>query len=131
MLLIIIMQFGFGVAAGAIASGSAPELAGPMMGVLSDNYRFFDWQMLEGFFPSACHAASANLTTSILFEPFNMTFHFPACGFAKGSCSSEPPATRAPQETTCCKGGSCDTSRVDCLNGETCVTNLLGRIAAP
>jgi hypothetical protein len=62
IILIIILQLSFGGAAGAVASGSAPEIQGPLEGVLRENYKRFDWERLGVFFPPACYAGSNEQT---------------------------------------------------------------------
>jgi hypothetical protein len=137
LLIVIIMQFGFGTAAGAVASGSAPEVAGPLMGVLNENYKEFDWKMLDVFFPTSCYYAHSNVTIVDPYateEVFNMTFNYPACDFY-GKCANfytpNIPLTR--EETYCCdsKSKQCDTSKVNCLSGASCVISFLGKAAAP
>ena len=56
---IIILQFSFGGAAGAVASGSAPDIQEPLTGVLRDNYKKFDWENLRVFFPPECYAGKS------------------------------------------------------------------------
>jgi hypothetical protein len=135
MVLIVIMQFGFGVAAGAVASGSAPEISGPFIGVLHDNYRYFDWKALSSFWGPQCYFATANATVYdyVLKGPENISFNFPACDF-DGSCataSTSMPLTE--EEMYCCNQSSnnCDTSKVQCASGRDCVQSFLGKIAVP
>lgn len=136
MIIIIIMQFGFGVAAGAVASGSAPEISGPFIGVLNMNYKYFDWKMLSSFWAPACYYASANVTIYDYFNlsPANVTFNFPACDFY-GKCASATSSipTLSAQEAYCCntKTNTCDTSKSNCIDGNDCVLSFLGKIAAP
>jgi hypothetical protein len=135
MLLIIIMQFGFGVAAGAVASGSAPEISGPFIGVLNMNYKYFDWKMLSSFWSPACYYASANVTIYDYFtlSPANVTFNFPACDFYGKCAATSSSVALTPQEVKCCsvRTKSCDTSNPNCIAGNDCVLNFLGNIAAP
>jgi len=135
MVLIIIMQFGFGVAAGAVASGSAPEVSGPFIGVLNDNYRYFDWKMLSSFWRPACFFASANTTVYdyFLLRPENVTFNFPACDFDGNCAIASPNIPLSAQEAYCCnpKSNKCDTSKETCISGNECVLSFLGKIAAP
>ncbi len=133
MVLIIIMQFGFGVAAWAVAAGSAPEVSGPFIGVLNDNYRYFDWKMLPTFWGPECYFATANATIydDVLMRPENVTFHFPACDF-DGNCalaSTSMPLTA--EEGYCCNQNSCDLSKAECASGHECVLSFLGKLAAP
>ncbi len=135
MVLIIIMQFGFGVAAGAVASGSAPEVSGPFIGVLNENYRYFDWKMLSSFWRPACYFASANTTVYdyFLLRPENVTFNFPACDFDGNCAIASPNIPLSPQENFCCnlKSNKCDVSKESCVSGNECVLSFLGKIAAP
>lgn len=136
LIIIIILQFGFGTAAGAVASGNAPEVAGPFMGVLNENYKYFDWKMLDMFFPSACYYAHGNVTIQDIFtfETFNMTFNYPACDFY-GKCANwyAVNVPLSPEEQYCCDktSRSCDTSKVNCMSGYNCVVSFLGKAAAP
>jgi hypothetical protein len=136
MVIIIIMQFSFGVAAGAVASGSAPQISGPFIGVLNENYRYFDWQMLSSFWQPACYYASANFTMYDYFalNAVNVSFHFPACDFY-GKCAipTDSFKTLSPQELSCCntKTKTCATSNSNCASGNDCVLSFLGNIAAP
>ena len=136
MVIIIIMQFSFGVAAGAVASGSAPEISGPFIGVLNENYRYFDWKMLSSFWKPACYYASANVTIYDYFtlSPANVTFNFPACDFY-GKCAATTTsfATLSTQEVSCCNTNTnmCATSNSNCAAGNDCVLSFLGNIAAP
>ena len=136
LFLIIVMQFGFGVAAAAVASGQAPEIAGPFVGILNENYRYFDWEMLSLFLSPACYHAYSNETIVNPFDDsaFNMTFHYPACDFY-GKCAGfyTPGYVRTSEEAYCCnaKSKSCDTSKVICMSGNDCIISFLGKIAAP
>jgi hypothetical protein len=135
LLIIIILQFGFGTAAGAVASGSAPEVAGPFMGVLNEDYKYFDWKMLDMFFPQACYYAHGNVTIDDIFTgvTMNMTFNYPACDFY-GKCANwyATNVPLSPEEKYCCSPSkSCDTSKVHCMSGYDCVISFLGKAAAP
>ena len=135
MVIIIIMQFGFGVAAGAVASGSAPEISGPFIGVLNLNYRYFDWATLASFWPPACYYAVANVTIYDYFtlSPANVTFHFPACDFYGQCATATSSISLTTQETSCCNTNTntCATSNSNCMAGNDCVLTFLGQIAAP
>jgi hypothetical protein len=136
LFIIIVLQFAFGTAAGAVSSGSAPEIAGPFLGVLNENYKYFDWKMLDLFFPSACYYASGNVTMidEYINEAVNMTFNYPACDFY-GKCANWYSQTTplSVQETYCCdkKSKLCDTSKVNCMSGFSCVMSFLSKAAAP
>jgi len=136
LLIIVVMQFGFGTAAAAVAGGSAPAITGPFMGILNENYKYFDWKMLDYFFPSACYYSSANTTLNDPFskEVLNLTFHYPACDFY-GKCANFYAGSAAlnNEELYCCdlKSRNCDTSKVNCMSGYDCVMNFMGKVAAP
>ena len=135
MALIIIMQFGFGVAAWAVAAGSAPEVSGPFIGVLNDNYRYFDWKMLSSFWGPECYFSTANATIydDVLMSPENVTFHFPACSF-DGLCAvATPSMPLSAEEGYCCNqiSNTCDTSKAQCASGSECLLSFLGKLAAP
>eukprot|EP00277_Geminigera_cryophila_P019638 CAMPEP_0179490948 /NCGR_PEP_ID=MMETSP0799-20121207/65784_1 /TAXON_ID=46947 /ORGANISM="Geminigera cryophila, Strain CCMP2564" /LENGTH=252 /DNA_ID=CAMNT_0021307281 /DNA_START=57 /DNA_END=815 /DNA_ORIENTATION=+ len=73
LFVVIILQFSFGGAAGAVASGNAKEIQGPLEGALRENYRKFDWENLKGFFPPACYAGQTvaqvtNSTTAPMYQ---------------------------------------------------------------
>jgi hypothetical protein len=135
MALIIIMQFGFGVSAWAVAVGSAPEISGPFIGVLAERYRYFDWKMLSSFWGPECYFATGTAAVNdyMLMRPENVTFHFPACSF-DGTCAiSSPSMPLTAEESFCCvqNSSTCDTSKVQCASGSDCVQSFLGKIAAP
>jgi hypothetical protein len=65
LILVIILQFSFGGAAGALATGSAQEIQAPLQGVLRRNYRLFDWKKLDLFFPPACYAGLTAADTGV------------------------------------------------------------------
>jgi hypothetical protein len=135
VVLVIIMQFGFGVAAWEVAAGSAPEVSGPFIGVLNDNYRYFDWRMLSSFWGPECYFATANATVYdyVLMMPGNVTFNFPACNFDGGCAIASPSITLTTEESYCCNqiSDTCDTSKVQCASGHECVLSFLGKIATP
>jgi len=128
LVIIIIMQFGFGIAAGTVASGSAPEASGPFVGALNENYMYFDWKTLDSFFPPSCYYAQANATVLAFMANVetNYTFSFPACDFY-GKCSNGKSA----QEIECCVNGQCNFGNSNCDSGNDCVMKFLGKIAAP
>mmetsp|Transcript_81056 Transcript_81056/g.217723 ORF Transcript_81056/g.217723 Transcript_81056/m.217723 type:complete len:293 (+) Transcript_81056:149-1027(+) len=136
LVLIMIIQFGFGTAAAAVAGGSAAQITGTFMGVLNENYKYFDWKMLQSYFPSACYYASANSTVNDPFtgNSLNMTFHFPACDFY-GKCANyyAGSAAMSTEEKYCCDMNkrTCDTSRSSCMSGYDCVMSFMGNVAAP
>lgn len=58
ILLVIILQFSFGVAAATVASGDSSAIQGPIHAVLKKNYKLFNWRSLDIFFPAACYKGS-------------------------------------------------------------------------
>lgn len=121
MIIIMILQLGFGAAAGAVASGNAPDITGPAFGKIRSDYKNFDWKMLSIFFPEACYAGSA--TGNVSFP-----VSFPLC--AEDLCVSGSDATS--EEQKCCGPRSeCRTDMESCITVNTCLDTFFRRAGAP
>jgi len=132
----IILQFGFGVAAAAVSTGNAPEVEGPLMGVLGRKYKEFDWITLDLFFPAACYQGSQSKVQQDPYtdEMKSLTYHFPLCNF-DGDCvlndQTADPTLRAQQDSCCLQNGYCATANPQCISGSACVRSFLGKVGAP
>jgi hypothetical protein len=146
----IVLQLGFGVAAAAVATGNAPEVEGPILGVIGKHYREFDWRSLDMFFPEACYAGFEEFVEQVpsdypelppIFN--NVTYSFPLCGFS-GECLKDDPSIRdgpnaellRENQNYCCDKNfkHCDTSPAkadQCIAGSSCIKSFLGRVGAP
>lgn len=126
----MVLQFGFGVAAAAVSTGNAPDVEGPLTGVLGRKYREFDWRSLDLFFPEACYAGTNTVTGQLR----NTTYSFPLCGF-DGEClyedSTATPIIRELQNDCCDNRRKCDTSNAQCIAGSSCVRSFLSKVGAP
>jgi len=123
--LVIILQFSFGGAAGAVASGNAKDLQEPLEGVLRMNYKKFDWEDLNVFFPPACYRGESSPGNGTKFK-----FQHPLCDF--DGCYRGADASQ--EEKDCCTSDfECDTkSRPDtCITGAKCLDTFFRRAAGP
>mmetsp|Transcript_77013 Transcript_77013/g.112758 ORF Transcript_77013/g.112758 Transcript_77013/m.112758 type:complete len:284 (+) Transcript_77013:56-907(+) len=125
LFVVIILQFSFGGAAGAVASGNAKEIQGPLEGALRENYRKFDWENLKGFFPPACYAGQTVAQVTNSTAPM---YQYPLCDFEK--CYTGSDQTDA--EQGCCTSDyTCDTGNPKCLTGSKCLNSFFVRAAGP
>jgi len=136
LMLVIILQFGFGVAAATVATGNSAQVQGPLNGVLKKNYKEFDWQSMELFFPKGCYAGSKVTSVGDPADNQTYTFHFPLCRFDGGCVFNDPDAAGTPlyglQNECCDSARECVTDNKDlCMTGEQCVVSFLARVGAP
>jgi hypothetical protein len=131
MFILIILQLSIGGAAGAVASGNAPEIEGPLYGALRNNYRQFDWELLNVFFPAECYRGHRD----VLVAGRNVTYRFPLCGF-DDKCYSGVGRDKRDQtadEKACCAADLtlCDKSNPNCMTASDCLDTFFRRAAGP
>eukprot|EP00284_Hemiselmis_tepida_P017705 CAMPEP_0174928042 /NCGR_PEP_ID=MMETSP1355-20121228/22703_1 /TAXON_ID=464990 /ORGANISM="Hemiselmis tepida, Strain CCMP443" /LENGTH=290 /DNA_ID=CAMNT_0016174183 /DNA_START=98 /DNA_END=970 /DNA_ORIENTATION=- len=136
LLLVIILQFSFGVAAATVATGNSAQVQGPLNGVLKKNYKLFDWQSMEIFFPEACYAGSKTEQVGDPALNETYTYHFPLCRFDGGCVYNDPEAVGTPlydlQNMCCDSDRNCaSNNKAQCMSGEQCVVSFLARVGAP
>jgi hypothetical protein len=136
MMLTIILQFSFGVAAATVATGNSAQVQGPLKGVLAKNYKQFDWQSMEIFFPSACYLGTQTELVGDHADNTTYTYHFPLCRYDGGCVYNDPDAvgtTLYDLQNQCCDDARhCVTNNRDqCMSGEQCVVSFLARVGAP
>mmetsp|Transcript_40221 Transcript_40221/g.126596 ORF Transcript_40221/g.126596 Transcript_40221/m.126596 type:complete len:237 (+) Transcript_40221:91-801(+) len=101
MPLVILLQFCFGCAAIAVATGSSASVAGGLYDVLDSTAgRMFDWSQFSTIFPAKCYAGK---TTVVLSQGSSYndsttdTYYHPLCRFY-GDCEFQ----RSHEELSCC-----------------------------
>ena len=137
LFIVIIMQFSFGGAAGAIASGRAPEITGPLEGTIRSQYRQFQWNLLSAFFPEECYQGQAVYT----FEKKQggleeYRYYFPLCDFDgcyRGKKSDRNPGAQpTEEEQKCCTADfKCDVSKPQCRTAASCLDSFFARAGGP
>lgn len=135
IVIVILLQIGFGAAASAVASGDAAAIQGPLVGVIKQNYKKFDWEMLNIFFPPACYEGHSDETKQNCQMIGNVTscipvasFKFPNCDFEK--CYNKKDASDG--ERKCClPTGECNTELKQCMTGQECLDTFFSRAGAP
>mmetsp|Transcript_14517 Transcript_14517/g.28727 ORF Transcript_14517/g.28727 Transcript_14517/m.28727 type:complete len:298 (-) Transcript_14517:26-919(-) len=140
LMLVIILQFGFGVAAATVASGNSAQVQGPLNGVLKLHYQEFDWSSMEFFFPKACYVGSRDVrireaSSDNATDWEDYTFRFPLCSF-NGNCVYNDETARGTDlfdmQNQCCDSSRrCNFDNEDCTSGEKCIGSFLGRVGAP
>jgi len=121
IVLMIILQIGFGAAAAAISSGNSAQIQGPIAGVLRAHYTEFNWKELAVFFPPACYEGYSNVTGT--------EYYFPLCSFDSG-CVTTSGVT--PDQAMCCTNSkACDTANPKCITGDACLMSFLYKAGAP
>uniref|UniRef100_A0A6T8HIP6 Tetraspanin n=1 Tax=Hemiselmis andersenii TaxID=464988 RepID=A0A6T8HIP6_HEMAN len=136
LLLVIILQFGFGVAAATVATGNSEQVQGPLNGVLQKNYKLWDWKQMEIFFPEACYAGSKAELVGDPADNKTYTYHFPLCRFNGGCLFNDPDEpVGSPlylMQNQCCDDSRmCLNNRETCMSGEKCIVSFLARVGAP
>jgi hypothetical protein len=140
LFILVILQLSFGGAAGAVASGDAQQIQGPLNGALRDKYRQLNWESLSLFFPPECYRGSRDV--EIAGSGKNVTYKFPLCGFddqcytgvGKGQAVSGAVVQndQTADEKACCAADStCDRSKAECITASDCLDTFFRRAAGP
>mmetsp|Transcript_40222 Transcript_40222/g.126602 ORF Transcript_40222/g.126602 Transcript_40222/m.126602 type:complete len:139 (+) Transcript_40222:608-1024(+) len=90
----------------------------------------FDWSQFSTIFPAKCYAGK---TTVVLSQGSSYndsttdTYYHPLCRFY-GDCEFQ----RSHEELSCCTALlKCDSTKVQCTSGVSCIYNFLSDIATP
>jgi len=131
MPLVILLQFSFGCAAIAVATGSSASTAGGLYDVLDSTAgRMFDWSQFSTIFPTKCYAGKTSVVLSQGHSQNGSTtdtYYHPLCRFY-GDCEFQ----RSYEELSCCTALlKCDHSKAQCTSGVSCIYNFLSDIGTP
>jgi len=127
---IILLQIVFGAAGAAVSLSNAHDIEGPLFGALNSgdppNYKLFDWQALDSFFPAGCYAgeyAQKDEAGEVVH-----VFRHPLCTF-NGGCQRTADPTE--EELACCDSDyECDYSDT-CTSGQRCLSKFFNQVGAP